>query len=189
MLKKMMLLASAVAAFAAFAIPATASADTWADNGVAIGAGVEITQSYEGTLSFNAGPAGTFGCEVTATIVTNGPGAAQITKFAPTTSTCVGTVAFKGCKLIKDSSTVPWSVSNATTPLIVTTTATIHNEYEAGSCAGKQTTSHLEFKEIKITVEGTNPIQKLTISGSSTEGIPASGSLVPEGTATLGLVN
>ncbi|HEX5712776.1 MAG TPA: hypothetical protein VFX85_05635 [Solirubrobacterales bacterium] len=192
MLKKMMLLASALAALVAFAVPATASADTWADEGVAIAAGADITQAYEGFLQFNTGATGTFGCDVTIKITTNGPHAAQVTEFAPTTGTCVGTVAFKGCKLIADKSNVPFDVSNASTPLGVTKAGgniTIHNEYEAGSCAGKQTTSHLEFAKISAAVEGTNPITKLTISGTSTVGVPASGSLTPENPVTLGIIN
>ena len=192
MLKKMMLLASALAALVAFAVPATASADTWAHNGVALSPEQDMTQSYEGFLQFNTGATGTFGCDVTIKITTNGPHAAQVTEFNPTTGTCVGTVAFKGCKLIADKSNVPFNVSNAATPLSVTKAGgniTIHNEYEAGSCAGKQTTSHLEFATISAAVEGTNPITKLTISGTSTVGVPASGALTPEPTATLGIIN
>jgi hypothetical protein len=192
MIKKMMLLASALAALVAFAVPATASADSWADNGVALGAGVDITQNYEGFLQFNTGPGGVFGCEVTITITTNGPSAAQVTKFSPTTETCVGTVAFEGCKLIADKSNVNFSINNAITPLVVTKPEgriTIHNEYQAGTCKGGQTTSHLEFNSVNAAVEGTNPINKLTISGTAINGVTAAGSLVPEGTATLGLVN
>jgi hypothetical protein len=196
MLKKMMLLAVMALAATAFAVPASASADTWADNGVAIEEAEEVVQPYEGFLQFNTGATGVFGCQVTAVVVTNGPHAATITQFSPTTSTCEGTLAFKGCKLIKDVSNVPWDVSNATTPLVVTApkkeekpqNITISNEYEKGSCAGGQTTSHLEFASINIAVEGTNPIKKLTISGKSTVGVPAEGSLTPEGTATLGIL-
>ncbi|HEX5712777.1 MAG TPA: hypothetical protein VFX85_05640 [Solirubrobacterales bacterium] len=193
MLKKTILLAAALAAFVAFAVPATASADKWAKEGISLGAGQEITQAYEGFLQFNTGATGTFGCDVTITIKTNGPSEAQVTSFSPTTGTCVGTVAFKGCKLIADKSNVPFNVSNASTPLGVTRVGggniTIHNEYEAGSCAGKQTTSHLEFATISAAVEGTNPISKLTISGTSTVGVPASGSLTPESPAVLGIIN
>jgi len=198
MLKKMMLLASAVAALAAFAIPATASADTWADNGVAIMAGADITQSYEGFLQFNTGPLGVYGCEFTATVTTNGPHAATITKFAPTTEPCVGTIAFEGCTLIGHTSNTPWDLGNATTPLAASKAGgniTMHFEYKAKTCRGTQTTSHLEFSSLSIAVEGTNPITKLTVSGKSTTGIPISGSLVPEQTgsnpsvSTLGLVN
>jgi len=186
-----MLLLSVGTVFAGFVVPAFASADSWADNGVALAAGEQITQSYEGFVQFNTGPTGAFGCQVTVTMMTNGPNAAQITKFSPTTSTCEGTTAFKGCKLVKDSSNLPWDVSSAATPLVVTRAGgniTFHNEYEAGTCTGKQTTSHLEFKEVKLAVEGTNPITKLTVSGKSTAGISLEGSLIPEGTATLGIL-
>jgi hypothetical protein len=189
MLKKMMVLAMALAALA---VPASASADSWADAGTPIEAGADITQPYEGFLQFNTGPTGIFGCDVTVTITTEGPHVAEVTKFSPTTSTCVGTGAFKGCVLVKDTSNVPWDINNIATPLVVTKLGgnpTIHYEFKEKSCAAAQTTSHLEFAQINLAVEGTNPITKLTFSGKSTSGVPIEGSVKPEGTATLGLAN
>jgi hypothetical protein len=193
MIKKIMLLASALAALVAFAVPAVASAGQWTDNGTILTEGQKITQSYEGFLQFNTGPTGTFGCDVTITIETNGPTAGQVTAFNPTTATCIGTIAFKGCKLIGHTSNKSFNINNTGNPLKITKGAeniTIRNEYEAGSCAGKQTTSHLEFANINATYEanaGTTLIEKLTISGSSTAGVPAEGSLTPEAPLTLGI--
>jgi hypothetical protein len=187
-----MLLTAALAALVGLAVPAVASADKWADEGILLEAGQRIKQSYEGFLGFNTGVTGSFGCDVTITITTYGPNEAQVTSFSPTTETCVGTVAFKGCKLIKHSSDVPWNVSNVSTPLSVTKAAgnlITHSEYEKGSCAGKQTTSHLEYASISAAVEGTSPITKLTFSGTSIPGIPITGSLSAESPATLGIVN
>jgi hypothetical protein len=191
MLKKMMLLAMAVAAVAAFAVPAAASADVWTDNGTVLEPEEDITQAYEGVLTFNTGATGTFGCNVTIVVTTNGPEAAQITKFSPTTTSCVGTVAFKGCELIEDLSNTPWDVHNATTPLVVTKAGanmTIFNKYKAGSCAGGQTSSHLEFKQVEIDVEGGNPtITGLKLTGAATNGVPVSGTVTPESPTTLGI--
>jgi hypothetical protein len=195
MFKKMTMLVVAAAAVAAFVVPATASADSWAHNGVKLGAGIDMTQNYEGVLGFDTGPTGKFTCPVTVTITTSGPSQATITKFSPTTTECHGTIAFEGCHLIAHKTNLPaWEINNAATPLVVTKTGgnlTIHNEYEPGSCKGAQTTSHLEFKEVKVAVEGTNPIQKLTISGTATNGVPVSGSLTPHFPipATLGIIN
>jgi len=190
MLKKMMLLALMALAATAFAIPTSASADQWIYEGAEIGEGEELEQAYEGVLSFNTGPTGAFGCQVTAMVITEGPEAGRVTSFSPTTGTCTGTIAFKGCVLAHHTANVPWRIGLASTPLVVTKPGgnlTIHNEYLPETCAGKQTTSHLEFKEIKAAVEGTNPITKLVISGTATNGVPASGSLTPEGTARLGI--
>jgi hypothetical protein len=183
-------LASLAVAGVSLAAPTSAAADQWADNGVSIGSGVQITQAYEGYLVINTGATGQFECEATITLQTNGPSAAQVTSFN-TTTTCFGTVAFKDCQLIAEKFNLPWTVNNFLTPLKVTgpgvENVRLHNEYSVNSCAGKQTTSQLEFAVLNIQTEGTNPITKLTISGKSTSGVPISGSLLPEGTPTLGL--
>jgi hypothetical protein len=183
-----------VVAVAALCLPAVASADQWADNGKAIGAGVHIGESYEGFVQFNAGAVGTFGCDVTMLLDTEGPTSAFVTTFTPTTSTCKGTVAFAGCKAIADSTKTPWHVDNALTPLLATGVGgnvAFNFSFQAGSCAGKQTQSFIEFLSVRLAVEGTNPITKLTISGTATSGISISGSLTPEFPAapTLGIVN
>jgi hypothetical protein len=191
-MKKVMLLASAVGVFAALAIPASAAADSWAVGGTVLQPGEVIEQPYEGFLQFNTGATGTFGCDVTAVIKTNGPHAAEITTFTPTTSTCVGTVAFKGCKVIKDTNNLSWDINNLTTPLVVTKPAgkiTFHYEFEKNSCAAKHVTSHLEFNEINLAVEGTNPITNFTVSGKSTTGIPLGGNLKVEEPMVLGIAS
>jgi hypothetical protein len=190
MLKKMTLLAMAVAAIAAFAVPASASAATdWTDNGAVVANGVDISQGFEGKLQFAVSGVGTFGCEVTIKITITGPTSAEITQFNPTTSTCVGTGAFEKCKLKSDKSTVPWTITNGATTLAVTASPlTVFNEYEAGCGVGA--TSDLVF-EAGITVTPTlveGRITSLAIAGTSTSGAVASGSVVPEaGSKTIGL--
>jgi hypothetical protein len=192
MLKKMMLLAVAAAAIAAFVVPASASADVWTNGGAVLEGEETANQSYEGVLTFNAGEAvGTFGCQVTVEIEASAGSLGAITKFNPTTSTCSGTKAFSGCVLKKDTSSIAsgWHISIVSTPFTVTASSgnlTIHNEYEG--CAGGQTTTHLEFKSVTATPEVVGGIiQKITISGFATNGVFASGVLTAEGTATLGV--
>jgi hypothetical protein len=192
MIKKMMLLVSALAALIAFAVPAPASADRWADNGVALTEAWHMNQSYEGNFVFNTGPTGKLECPVTITVTAYGPNIGAITSFNSTTAACKGTVAFAGCLVTTDISNISWSINNATTPLVVTKPGgnmTLHYFYASGTCAAKHVTSHLEFASFNLAVEGTNPITKLTISGTATTGVIASGSFTPESTATLGLVN
>ncbi len=201
MLKKMMLLAMAVAAIAAFAVPASASAATdWTHNDVLVPAGSNFSQSFEGKLSFTVAPPivpvhSTYGCQVTIEINVTGPTAATVKKFNPTTSTCEGTGVFAGCKLKADKNNIPaagWAIENLVTDLAVKhptagTDLTIFNEYEG--CAVPS--SDLEFKEVTVTptLNAGKTITSLAISGTSTTGAVASGSLgldVPS-VPTLGL--
>jgi len=192
MLKKMMLLAVSVAALAAFAIPASASAANthWTDNDVVVGSGVNISAPFEGKLQFAAG-ASTFGCEVTTIINVTGPTSASITKFEPTTSTCAGTGAFAKCTLKAHTNNAPWSITNSLTSLSITKpegNVTIKNEYDGEGCL--VASSHLEFTKITATptLNAGGTITSIAISGTSTAGAVASGSVAPESTPTLGLV-
>jgi hypothetical protein len=187
MLKKMTLLAMAVAAIAAFAVPASASAATdWTHEGVVVKEGVDLTEAFEGELSFDTA-IGSFGCQVTVVLTVTGPTKAEITKFAPTTATCKGTNSLVPCKLKNDASNVPWTVTSGTGAFTVTKTGgnvTVFNEYEAGCPLGAS--SDLLFEKITVTPateEGV--ITKLTISGTSTVGVPATGSVTPEPETTL----
>ena len=176
--KKLTLLAGMALAVVAFAIPASASAGAWQHNGAPLSGHLE--QSYEGRLAFNTGVNGQFSCQVTVTITAEGPNNAQIQEFEPTTGTCEGQIAFKGCELIHHTANLPWSVNNSANPVVVTKPegkVTIHNIYGKGTCAGKQETSHLEFNEVKAQVTGQEPITALHISGQATNGVPASGTL------------
>jgi len=176
-------------AVVAFVVPTSASADVWADNGVEIASGKVIEQPYEGFVQLNAGLAGAFGCDMTMIVRTDGPFLASITKFLATTGTCIGSGALAGCVVISDKSNVSWNLNNFTTPLVATTAGdiTTHFEFKINSCASKVLTLHVEFASVKFAVEGTNPIKKLTISGTATSGVTTAGSLEPEGTATLGI--
>jgi hypothetical protein len=200
MIKKMLLLGAMALAAVAFAVPATASAaDEWTDNHVPLQEGQTANQSFEGFLSFNAGPNGTFGCDVTVEIEAEGGSHATIKKFNPTTSTCKGTgPAFTNCELIADKSNVlsaGWDLSFTTTTAgagtLTATTGdlTIHNEY--AGCTSGLPTSHLEFKSIAVTptLDSKDTITGIHIGGVATTGPVASGTVVPEpaDARTLGL--
>jgi opacity protein-like surface antigen len=191
MLKKMMLLAVSAAALVAFAVPASASAATdWTHNGSVVGNNVDLTESFEGFLSFDTG-IGSFGCDVTVKLTVTGPTSAEITEFNPTTASCVGTGMLVTCHLANDTSNVPWTVTNGTGNVSITKSGgnvTVFNEYKGGECP-LGASSDLQFASITATPEiEEGKITELTISGTSTVGVPATGTVFPEaGTTELGL--
>jgi hypothetical protein len=201
--KKMMLLAGMALAVVAFAVPASASAAGyhWTDNHKVVAAGSNITAPFEGKLKFtvNAPIHSTFECEVTIKVNVTGPTAASITEFAPTTTKCTGTGFFINCQLLVDKSNVPWSITNTDVSglpvLDIKKTVpapgniTTFNEYH--SCAaGALPATHVEFKEIVATptLGANGTVTSIAVSATSTSGAITSGSFVPEGSATLGLV-
>ena len=189
--KKLTLLAGMALAVVAFAIPASASANSWQHLGANLGTQQHLTQSYEGRLTFNTGATGQFSCVVTVTITAEGPNNGQVQEFNPTTDTCEGQIVFEKCELIQHTANLPWQINNAANPVVVTKAGgkvTIHNIYAKESCKGKQQTSHLEFNEVKAQVTGKSPITALHIAGQATNGIPAFGtvSVTEEHPGTLG---
>jgi len=197
MLKKMTLLAMAVGALIAFAVPAVASAaDQWTYEDAAIpNNGSEVVETYEGLLSFTTPSPplpvhSTFGCQVTVAIVAtgtaNGTGHAEVVEFNPTTTECSGTGVFTGCHLIADESNPPWTVDIGATDLTVTGPITIHNTYT--SCpAGPE--SNLAFNSITAeTTSTTAGIQTIHIHGVATNGVTtAFGTVHAEGEGLLGV--
>jgi hypothetical protein len=199
MIKKMMLLALAVGALVALAVPAMASADQWTYDGAPIGLGEEVQEEYEGFLSFTTPPPAvpvhsTFGCEVTVVVQVTGTedetGHAFVTQFSPTTGTCVGTGVFTNCKLKADSSNPPWTVDINATDLTVTGTVEINNTYE--SCPSGITGSKLGFVDTTVTTaNGANGgISTLTIDNFLSENgfTRANGSVHAETGGRLGVV-
>jgi hypothetical protein len=195
MLKKTMLLAMAVGALA-FAAPAVASADQWTYNGAPIAQDDVVQDEYEGFLSFTLPTAivpvhTTFGCDVTTTLQVEGTedetGHALMTQFAPTTSTCVGTGAFAGCKVKADSSNPPWTVDINATDLTVTGTMKIVNAYEG--CLTGIMGSELSFVNPTVeTTNGANGISTLTLNALAENGFTHTiGSLHTETGGRLGI--
>jgi hypothetical protein len=174
-LKKMLLLASMALAAIAFAAPAAAQALEFN----------EATESYEGVLAFSTeSPApGSFECEVTVSIVSEGGNTAEVEEFTPTTSTCVGKGLFTGCVLKAHSSSEPFIGHITGSDITVTDepgNIVIHNEYE--KCAFGITETNLEFQSVTaIPTPATGPIHELDISGLSTsKTVIASGSVTAE---------
>jgi hypothetical protein len=173
-LKKMLLLATMALAVVAFAAPAAAHAEQHEFN--------EATESYEGPLKFTAAGVGSYECQVTVSINAEGGTTAEVEAFTPTTSTCVGTGAFTGCKLKEHTSSVPFTAhTTETNDLKITDepgNIVIHNVYEG--CLVPETT--LEFAEVTATPNPTTgPIHSISISGTSTSGVVASGTVTAEG--------
>jgi len=190
MLKKITLLAMAVAAVAAFAVPASASAASthWTDNDVVVGNNVDITAPFEGEFGFTAG-SNTYKCNVTIVITVTGPTSAEITRYEPTTGSCVGTGVFANCTLKAHRNNVPWSItSNATDLTIAKVEGNVTIKHEYSGCLVPS--SHLEFPKIIATptLNAGGTITSIALAGTSTTGAVESGSLAPEGSPTLGLV-
>jgi len=196
MLKKMTLLAMAVGALVAFAVPATASAaDQWTYEDAVIPNGTEVAESYEGFLQFTSPSPplpvhSTFGCQVTVVIAAEGTaggtGHAEVVEFNPTTTECTGTGVFTGCHLIGDTSNPPWTVDIHASDLKVTGPITTHNEYT--SCpVGSET--NLAFESVTAqTTSTTAGIQTIHIHGVATNGVTTtSGTFHAEGEGLLGV--
>ena len=188
MLKKMMLLATAVAAIAAFAIPASASAtDVWLANGETLGAEETATQSYEGLLEFTAPSVGSFGCEVTLTIMAEGPSGGTVTTFAPTTSSCSGTGVFSGCKLVHHTSNIAkgWKVDISATGGVTPASITIPGAFMTFSHVYEGCmvpSSSLSFASITLTptLGFEAEVEHFHMHGVSTSGATTAGSVEPE---------
>jgi hypothetical protein len=203
-LKKMTLLAGMALAAIASAAPATASAQKtdgthWTNgtNHPVVGNGVTMQAPFEGFIDFTIPPPGvpvhsTFGCEVTGIVEVRGPTTAEITKFDPTTTTCVGTGIFTTCKLKAHTNNVPWNVVNtrgntsAQPPTVSDFHATktggdVTVRYEFEGCAGGAVPPFdPAFASITLTptLDGNGTVTKLTISGKDTSGfVTATGSM------------
>jgi hypothetical protein len=151
MFKKMMLLASMALAAVAFAVPASASALEWTDNGSAFEG--TASDTLTGFFGFgNPEPGKTkFGCVVHFGFsVTGGSTTGSLNSYTPTTATCKGEGAFTGCELVEDATTIPAGTAiHITGTNSATVTApeveeeiqpiVLHNVYNAGCAIEKST--------------------------------------------------
>lgn len=186
MLKKMIVLATAVAAFAAFAIPASASAANlqWQHNEVPVKAGQEFNESFEGPFYYvRAEGIGTFQCNVTSNLRVTGPEKAEITEFSPQLSSCHGTEKLVKCTLTANVANVPWTITNGVKNLTATkpggnmTWASTYGGYEC-PLFGPSTR---EWASLTITPSGIDPIRRLTWTGTARNGLFSEGSFTPVG--------
>ena len=140
MFKKLTLLAMAIGALAAFALPAVASANWTVE-------GEELTENHTlevtGTIGF-MGPAGAgspgVSCIVTASIeLTAGTNVAHVKTFAPEvkengTPNCTGTGVLANCHVESVTAIgLPWTLSAAGDTLTIQG-AGVTNKYKAGTC-------------------------------------------------------
>jgi hypothetical protein len=119
-LKKLALLATALCALVAFAVPASASATGYhfTDNTKAI-EGTEASVVLHGEMTF-VNIFGSYKCEVTSEIDFNTHDA-TVTTFDPSTEECVGTGSLAGCELTSHQATVegkPISENPATATIV-----------------------------------------------------------------------
>ena len=178
MLKKMMLLASMALAAIAFAVPASASALEWTDEGSSFSG--EIGDTITGFIAFGNPVAGQtkFGCEAHAEIDFIGGGTtATLTSFEPTTGTCVGEGSFTGCKLVEHQTTIPSGTRIhilGTNTMTLTTPAgepiVLHNVYDTGCAIEKSTltVTHLHMSTPTVAQGNTNSsLTDVTVSGEA----------------------
>lgn len=142
-MKKLMLLAMAVGALVAFAVPAMASADKWVTDetgGGSIGTTTETADEVEftGALSSTSGPVTSGPCEVHALVdvwnVNGTDATAEVTDFTITTRCPVTSplpIIPPGCELAEASSEgVPWHVDIDDETNVTITGANFTNVYD-----------------------------------------------------------
>jgi hypothetical protein len=201
MFKRIAIVASLALAAVALAVPTAASAQqlTWTHDHVLLGENDEVEQHLEGRLKFAAAGAenNNFSCVVTVTLVAEGEHHGTVTKFEPTTETCIGEGAFTGCTLTSHNSDVPWTVETTGTSLRITDDVagdmTVQNVYHG--CALGIPGSHLDIGAAIVTPDQTGEgttIETATVTavGVSTPStnIVVTGELhLHEGGPTLGL--
>jgi hypothetical protein len=158
MFKKMMLLASTALAAVAFAVPASASALEWTDNGSAFPGTASDTLS--GLITFGNPAPGQikFSCVVHAGFsVTGGTTTGSLSSYTVTTETCVGGGSLANCTAVADSATVPAGTAiHITGTNSATVTAPVHSaEEEEGVVT--PIVVHYVFN-------GACPIEKITLT-------------------------
>jgi hypothetical protein len=157
MLKKTMMLAMAAAVVAAFAVPATATANEWKHGAVNIVGNKQI--DLTGQALFHSGVVGGIECQTTAqlTALAGSGGTGNVTKFdtdldeagSTVTTKCKATGFLAGCQVHATQSTGtgggtllanPWVVHNPTTKAVEVTSGDIHISMTGGFCPGDTAT-------------------------------------------------
>jgi hypothetical protein len=187
-MRKLTVLAIALASLAAMCAPSMAQGQVWtAYDLITLEEGETVSEPFEGSFSFNGGNFGSYECDVTIEIEAEGPAQGRVTKFSPTTSSCHGSSFFFGCRLEADSSNVGewegWPISlggGYITVSIWPGKITLSNTYDK-KCPIPS--SHLEFSLLSLSpgLNGEGTITSLSLSGTSTSGIPVTGFFLPEG--------
>jgi hypothetical protein len=130
MVKKLMLLAAAIAAFAAFAVPASASAAEVLMEGNPLAE--EVEESYSGPASFSNENGGVECENVTATINFENGTMGNVTAFQGDGCETIGALHALGCHVAAVVPTnLPWTVDVNATDLTITG-VTIDNAFQPG---------------------------------------------------------
>jgi hypothetical protein len=192
MLKKLSLLALAVGALVAFAIPATASASgTWTHSGVALKEHTTIKST--GTIQFTSksGAGGIHCANAHVTTTISNKGVATITTFD-----CTGPITFGSLKEVFGCSV---EVLHTSLPFIATATSTaiditgihINNTMNAGCLVGTSiTVTNKGTTAVTATPNNTGAISSLTMGGEVETSVGpsvVSGTLAVEPAATYGI--
>lgn len=180
MLKKMMLLATAVAAFAAFAIPATASASEVIDTATSepITAGTHM--HYTGTAEFNTtGVVSRVACPVTATVEWESATAGKIKDFNVTNfAGCAVEGALEGCSLTgidpNGGNGVNWPLNTNGTDLKLTSVAFTDTFAPSPPCPGE---AHFSASELTVTLPNAPSLDTLTVEGTGSVNITGVGTV------------
>jgi hypothetical protein len=170
-MRKFMLLATAVAALAALAIPATASA--WSMEGAELTE--EGTFAGEGGFSFTGGWRCNSGTMAHVDLEASGMGG-KVTEFSVTApeTNCEVTGMMRntlGCTKLTsiESTNLPWAVheNTETTKIEVTGNVEIVNHYAGGIfCPATVTLKHEAGELILLTPDNVNAAHELTLSGT-----------------------
>jgi hypothetical protein len=158
--KALLAAASALAAVAAMALPASASASVWLKEGQPLKEKVQLSLSGGEVIETSGGA---MLCNDTATISTEGGSAAQITAYSIAKATCVGFSGnLSGCEVTAaTTSGLPWSVTVNTVDLTAKGVAVTYSLNEA--CAVHKI--EVSFASLTLTPEEPSAIRFFHFKG------------------------
>lgn len=201
--KKFLLLASTALVALAFAVPASASAYQWTSNGLELGEGETVAQTFEGRVGYFYAPPAywtytSFYCDATIRIEAEGPSGesipARITQFERDPSSCEGVGPMLGhCKAKSLSSNVAsgWSLDVASSPAKLSLPGgyvKINDEYEGSECG--KTVRSMEFSNLEFIPTLENGfLKEFRLKGMETSGLMTDefGPFTPVGPLEIGL--
>jgi hypothetical protein len=155
--------ASALAAMAALALPASASASVWMHEGKALGEHVEL--SLTGGELFEVSGSAML-CNTSATMATEGGSTAQITAYSIDKASCLGLGgSLEGCEVTTATVTgLPWSVTVNSVDL---TAEKVGLSYSFNKACGIQKIE-MSFPELTLTPEEPSAIRRFHFNQEGT---------------------
>jgi len=176
MLKRIMMLAMAVALVAAFALPAGASASLWKDHAQVLAQNAQL--QLTGNAKFSGG-LGSVDCQTTSQLTaTAGTGTGNVTQFEPDLDEANSTVTSKcktggflvACQVHQVEATgLPWVVHNETTRVEITS-GDIHFGLTGGFCPAQNgtvtTVNAAKGHTVTATPNQPKTVSSFTLSGN-----------------------